>query len=119
MGAFFTMLLSSEGLKRKIASVIAFLLGLTMTVPALSFAIPVLTALAGLFGGVGAIQAVSVGSVSKAKIATISSVLSLLLLVATYVPALKPYVHVLQQLAAMLGAAGTGALAAPSKATKK
>jgi hypothetical protein len=82
---------------------------LAQTVPQVQPIIVVLQWLAGLVGGVGVVQATAVGTLSQAKLSGIASILAALVAIAQFIPALAPYVPLLEKLAAMFGAMGVGA----------
>ncbi len=109
--------LKSKGAKRLIASFIAALTSLAMVlpIPGINEAIAYLQALAGSAGAIGIADAgLRTQALGKEKLATASSVFSFLLLLAHWIPALQPYVVLLQQLAGGLGIAAISA-----KATQK
>lgn len=101
-------LFSSVGLKRLISAALSALLGIAPQFPQVQPLILVLQWLAGVLGGVGVVHAVSVGTLGKGKLSSLASVFATLALLAGYVPALAPYAHILQELAALFGAAGVG-----------
>lgn len=96
-------LLASKGGKRLLASLIAVLTSISMLIPGLGSVIVYLQSIAGAVGGVGVAHAASAGTLGAAKIASLSSIFSFLILLSHYVPALVPYVALLQQLATGLG----------------
>lgn len=96
-------LLASKGGKRLLASLIAVLTSISMLIPGLGDAINYLQSIAGAVGAVGVTHAVEAKTLKAHKVATLSSIFSFLILLSHYVPALVPYVALLQQLAAGLG----------------
>lgn len=107
----FSTLFGSYGLKRLIAAALSVLLGLVPVFPQAQLLINVLQWIAGLLGGVGVVQATAVGTLSQAKLSSLASVFAALVTIAQFIPALAPYIPLLEKLAALFGAMGVGAAA--------
>lgn len=99
------LIAKSQGLKRRIASLLAVVVELLQSVPGLEAYAAIVAQAAGALGVVGTGHAAAAKTLSKARLATLSSVISALLLLAPFVPQLAVAVPALQKIAALLGAA--------------
>lgn len=102
-------LFDSSGLKRLIASALCAIIEVLRGIPGTAEIISVLEALAGAFGAVGLTHAAAAKTVTRKKLTGIASLIAILIIIAQYVPALQPYVPLLEKIAAILGSAGVGA----------
>ncbi len=101
-------LFSSSGLKRLIASALCAVIEVLRSIPGTGEIVAVLEALAGVFGVTGLAHAAVAKTVSQKKLAGVASLIAILIIIAQYVPALQPYVPLLEKIAAILGSAGVG-----------
>ena len=108
MSLFTSLIKKSTGLKRQIASLLLVLIELARSTPVLSGYVIVLEQLATLFGATGATHAAIAGTLDKHKVSSIASILAVLLGIGTFVPALTPYLPILQKIASLLGAVSLG-----------
>lgn len=99
---------SANGLKRKLAALLASLVKISATVPALQPYTIYLEWLAGLVGGAGLGHALFAGSWRKYLLSGIASLMSILLVASEHTPSLQPYVPLLQSIVSVLGALGVG-----------
>lgn len=109
--------LSSIGLKRRLASFVALALNLAPQVPELAPAIPLLQYLGTLLDVTGVAHANAAGTTfaPNAKAITIASYLRILIQASAAIPALQPYVGLLNTLAVILSAFGLGVASIASK----
>lgn len=103
--SFFSSLLGSTGVKRMIASVLTALSGIVATIPQLAFLAPTLANFAAGFGVAGLGNAAVKGTVQAYAMPSLTSVFAVLIAAAQYIPALKPWAPILQQIATLLGVA--------------
>lgn len=100
----------STGVKRMIASILAAIIViLSQVLPANSEFILILQAVAAVFGTAGLLHAAGAGTLGLAWEASVSAALQALAAVAVYIPVLKDYADLIQQLAAIIGSLGIGA----------
>lgn len=99
---------STNGLKRKLAALLASLVKITATVPALQPYTIYLEWLTGLIGGAGLGHSLVTGSWRKYLLSGLASLMSVFLLIAENTPSVKPYVPILQSIVSLLGGLGVG-----------
>jgi len=108
-------LTSSEGFKRKLASVLSAILTFFQGVPGAAEVVTAVQYIAEFFGITGLLHAGKEGTVGRFKLASLSSFVVGLLAIAPYVPSLQPLVPILQKLAGFLGAAVVGQITVAKK----
>lgn len=101
-------LVQANGLKRKLAALLASLVKISATVPALQPYTIYLEWLSGLVGGAGLGHALLAGSWRKYLLSGLASLMSILLVASEHTPSLQPYVPLLQSITSLLGALGVG-----------
>ena len=101
-------LFSSFGLKRLIASYLSIIIEVLRAMPGTAEVISTIEVVAGLFGITGIAHAGATGDLTRKKISTAAAALAGLVFVARFVPALAPFIPILEKIAAMLGAAAVG-----------
>ena len=95
----------STGLKRYIASLLTIIIPIIAGIPALAWTVPYLQAAAGGVGIAGLANATAVGNLKGINTANITSALAIILATATQIPALAPYLWIIQAVAALFGVA--------------
>lgn len=105
---FINYLISSLGLKRKLSALFAVLSKLIATVPDLAPFAPLLESIAAFFGITGVVHAGKKGTLTDAPLATIAAFFNALKLVAESVPALAPYVYIINAVAMVFNTLALG-----------
>lgn len=95
-------LFSSSGLKRRIVTLLAFVLDLTQQIPGLEQVNAALTAALGALGGTALLHAGAAGTLSQEKLAGVVSVLYALIGLSWVFPPLLPLVPYLTKAATVL-----------------
>lgn len=103
-----TLLFSSLGLKRLIASLLSVIVEVLRVIPGTAEAVSAIEVVAGFFGITGITHAGVKGTLTKKKLATAAAAVSALIALSHVVPGLQPLVPYLEKIAAFLGAAAIG-----------
>lgn len=96
-------LLASLGLKRYLAAIVSGITSIVVGIPGLAFLIPILTAISAALGATGIVHGTVSSNLLQYKITGLASIVAILILVCEQVPQLKPYLPILQAIAAALG----------------
>lgn len=116
--SWLTLVFKPKTLKRYISSALSVITQIMLSIPELVPYVYIVDWIAGLFGITGVVHSTAGGTISKAKLGYAASFVAFLITLAQFVPALEPYVPFLQKLAAILGAAGLGAVTAVKLSAK-
>lgn len=99
---------TSFGIKRLVAAILLPILELLKSIPGTGELIMAVEAIAALFGVTGLAHAAKARTISRKKLLSTAALLAILLEIAQLVPALHPYIPLLQKIAALFGAVAAG-----------
>lgn len=99
---------SSFGLKRLVASYLSIIVEVLRAVPGTAEIISSIEMVAGLFGITGIVHTGTTGDLTKKKLSTAAAAIAAVLFLARFIPAMAPFVPILEKVAALLGAAAVG-----------
>lgn len=108
----FADLFDSVGLKRLLATIIIVFIGVLSSIPGTGFLISFLQSIAAILGTVGLVHAavkkegvgIGKGKVTGLTGVTLSSIMAIVVIIFKVIPALQPYLEVVQAIASLLGA---------------